>query len=88
MVWSRNDKWPITMLKFNLARYVTMNGPAPTRMPAPIQSKAIADSGNYDQVAENTSLWKSRSSNQMSVFPPTDNLTAGTNKVSDSRGPQ
>jgi hypothetical protein len=88
MVWSRNDKWPITMLKFNLARYVTMNGPAPTRMPAPIQSKTIADSGKHDQVVVDTSLWKSSSNNPTSVFPSTDNLTPGTKKVSESRGTQ
>jgi hypothetical protein len=88
MMWARNEKWPITTLKFNIARYVTMNGPAPARMPAQIQSKAVVDSGKHDQVVADTTLGKPSAGNPLYPFPSTDNLTQSTSKVSESRGTQ
>ena len=88
MVWARTDKWPNTSLKFNLARYITMNGPAPARMPAPIHIKAIADSGKHNQVVVGTSFWKSGAGSPLYPFPSTETLTPGINKDSESRGTQ
>jgi hypothetical protein len=87
MAWSRNGTWPITTLKFNLARYTTINGSAPVRMPPQIPTKATANSGKHDQVVVDTTLWKS-GAHWLHPFPSTDNLTAGTKKVSETRGTQ
>jgi len=88
MLWARNDKWPITTIRFNLSRYITMNGPAPARMPATIQSKAIVESGKRDRVVADTATWKSSANNSIYPFPSTDNLTPVTNKATESRGTQ
>lgn len=86
MVWTRNDRWPTTTLKFNLTRYVTASGSAPARMPAP--TKAITDSVKKDSVVIDTSFWTSSSNNPLYPFPSTDYLSTGVNKASDSRGTQ
>jgi hypothetical protein len=88
MVWSRNDKWPITALKFSLSRYVTMTGTAPARMPVQIESKTIADSGKQHQVVADASFWKSSANNPLYPFPSTDKLTTGKGKAPESRGTQ
>lgn len=85
MVWSRNDKWPITTLKFNLARYITSIGTAPVHIPAPV--KATAESPNTVHPVVDSSVWSTPNTPKpLNPFPNTGYLSPSMSKVADSRG--
>lgn len=69
MVWQRNDKWPITTLKFNLTRYISLSGTAPVHMPGP--TKVIAASVRTDSVATGKPLQASGTHNPLLPFSTT-----------------
>lgn len=86
MVWSRNNKWPETTLKFNLARYVTLSGSAPMRMPEP--SKATIDSAKSNEGSLQSARWSYGPGANPNSLPSTDSHANVVSTVSDSRGTQ